>query len=70
MLIVAKVDSTLIVINTKKVRVKIGDKLIWLNADEVIERGMIMLDEDDGKNIGRSVHVDPACRIHHDGITG
>ena len=46
-LIPAKVDAMRSVINTHQVRVKIGDDLVWIDASDVIESGIIMMDEQD-----------------------
>ena len=44
-LIKATVDATRKLTNTKQIRVKIGDDLVWIDEEDVIETGMVMIDE-------------------------
>lgn len=46
-LIPATVDAMLRFINTHQIRVKIGEELVWIDAENVIESGIIMMDEED-----------------------
>lgn len=46
-LIPAKIDAMRKLINTYQIRVKIDEELVWIDAENVIESGIIMMDEQD-----------------------